>query len=49
MSSDTDSKPDTIFGYEKQIYTGRNSIENLVETLKGIFIGPAMWVRGNVA
>lgn len=49
MSSDTEFKPDKIFGYEKQVYTGRNSIENLVETLKGIFFGPAIWVKGNSA
>lgn len=49
MSSDTDSKPDTIFGYEKQVHTGRNSIENVIETIKGIFFGPAIWVKGKFA
>lgn len=47
MSSDTDSKPDKIFGYEKQVHTGRNSIENVLEVAKGVLFGPLIWVRGN--
>jgi hypothetical protein len=46
MSSDTDTKPDKIFGYEKQVYTGRNPIENVLEVAKGILFGPLIWVRG---
>lgn len=47
MSSDTDSKPDKIFGYEKQVHTGRNSIENVFEVAKGVLFGPLIWIRGN--
>lgn len=47
MSSDSDTMPGRIFGYEKQVHTGRNSIEDFLEVLKGVFLGPAIWVRGN--
>lgn len=47
MSSDTDTKPDTILGYEKKLPTGRNSIENYAENVKGIVVGPLIWLRGN--
>jgi len=47
MSSDTDTNPGKIFGYQKQVHTGRNSIEDFLETLKGVFLGPVIWVRGN--
>lgn len=47
MSSDTDTKPNKIFGYEKQIHTGRNPIENVFENIKGVIFGPVIWVRGN--
>lgn len=46
MPSDTDTKPNKIFGYEKQVYTGRNSIENFVENVKGVLFGPLIWIRG---
>lgn len=46
MSSDTDTKPGKIFGYEKQVYTGRNSIENFGENVKGILFGPLIWIKG---
>lgn len=48
MSTDTDTKtkPNKIFGYEKQILTGRNPIENFFENVKGVFFGPLIWVRG---
>jgi len=39
--------PGKIFGYEKQVHTGRNSIEDFLEVLKGVFLGPVIWVRGN--
>jgi len=48
MSSDTETKPNKIFGYEKQVYTGRNPIENVAENLKGILFGPLIWLRGNI-
>lgn len=47
MSSDSDAMPGRIFGYEKQKHTGRNSIEDFLENLKGIILGPVIWVRGN--
>lgn len=47
MSSDTDTKPNTIFGYEKKVHTGRNEFENFFETLKGIIVGPVIWFKGN--
>ncbi|XP_050521816.1 NADH dehydrogenase [ubiquinone] 1 beta subcomplex subunit 10 [Daktulosphaira vitifoliae] len=47
MSSDAKS-PNTIFGYEKKIYTGRNPIENVFETVKGILVGPVIWFRENI-
>jgi len=47
MSSDSDTMPGRIFGYEKQVHTGRNSIEDFLEILKGVFLGPVIWVRGN--
>lgn len=47
MSSDSDTMPGKIFGYEKQVHTGRNSIEDFLENLKGVFLGPVIWVRGN--
>jgi len=46
MSSDTDTKPNKIFGYEKQVHTGRNPIENVVENIKGVIFGPLIWIRG---
>jgi len=39
--------PGRIFGYEKQVHTGRNGIEDFLEVLKGVILGPAIWVRGN--
>jgi len=48
MSSDADTKPDKIFGYEKQVYTGRNPIENVIENIKGVIFGPVIWLRGNI-
>lgn len=39
--------PGRIFGYEKQVHTGRNSIEDILENIKGVFLGPVIWVRGN--
>jgi len=47
MSSDSDAMPGRIIGYEKQVHTGRNSIEDFLENLKGIILGPVIWVRGN--
>lgn len=47
MSSDTDTKSNKIFGYEKKVYTGRNPIENIIENIKGVIFGPVIWVRGN--
>lgn len=47
MSSDTDTKPDKIFGYEKKIHTGRNPIENIFENCKGVLLGPLIWLKGN--
>ncbi|XP_022183541.1 NADH dehydrogenase [ubiquinone] 1 beta subcomplex subunit 10 [Myzus persicae] len=48
MSSDSDTMPGKIFGYEKQVHTGRNSIEDFLENLKGVFLGPAIWVRETI-
>lgn len=47
MSSDVESKPGKIFGYEKQPVSGRNPIEDVVENLKGVIFGPMIWLRGN--
>lgn len=47
MASETGSEPpNKIFGYEKQILTGRNPIENIAETLKGVLFGPLIWIKG---